>query len=99
VYVEPDIAYTITTLARLSEHGGIHPEGVVDYLMNIQGVNTAVHAVQRHSNVKVSIRSRTLNVGEIAGKLGGGGHKAAAGFTAQGAPDGVVSQVLKILTE
>jgi len=96
-YVEPDTAYTCVTLADKATHGGEYPDGVVDYLINIRGVNTAIYATEREEGVEVSMRSRVANVGELAGKLGGGGHKAAAGFKAQGTTQAVIDNILKYL--
>ncbi|MDE6182339.1 MAG: bifunctional oligoribonuclease/PAP phosphatase NrnA [Eubacteriales bacterium] len=57
-------------------------EGISGYLLDIKG--TAVSAFlyeKRDGSIKVSFRSKELNVNEIAGKFGGGGHKLASGAT------------------
>ena len=47
--------------------------------------------------IKVSMRSRGLDVGKIAASLGGGGHRVAAGCTMVGTIEGVLEQVLGII--
>jgi bifunctional oligoribonuclease and PAP phosphatase NrnA len=61
-------------------------EGLVNYALGIAGVEVAVFfrelATER---VRVSIRSKgAVNVAEIAGKFGGGGHECAGGFSTEG---------------
>ena len=49
----------------------------------------------RDNTIKVSMRARPgYNVADIAMKLGGGGHKLAAGFTMTGPLDAVLKRVL-----
>lgn len=67
------------------EKCGARPEdndGIVNYLLEIEGVEAAVLAEQRGENTKFSLRSKNwLDVAEIARSLGGGGHVRAAGCT------------------
>ena len=58
-------------------------EGIVNYLLEIQGVQFACLAEERGSQTKFSLRSKPpLNVAEaVAVPLGGGGHACAAGVT------------------
>jgi len=61
-------------------------EGVVEYLLNIRGTDVSLLIYDRGHNdeVKISLRSRSINVGAIAQHFGGGGHKLAAGATVKG---------------
>ena len=61
-------------------------DGLVDYARSIDGVEVALLLEQLPNGVKGSLRSKTpeMRVNEIAAKFGGGGHCAAAGFTAEG---------------
>ncbi|MCL2617612.1 MAG: DHH family phosphoesterase [Defluviitaleaceae bacterium] len=95
-YAEPDIAHTYIDLADKAELGGDYPDSVADYLVNIRGVNTAVYAVQKEDATEFSLRSRCVNVGEIASSLGGGGHKAAAGFRTPDAPAEAIAKFVGI---
>ncbi|MCL2361918.1 MAG: DHHA1 domain-containing protein, partial [Defluviitaleaceae bacterium] len=47
--------------------------------------------------IKVSMRSRSLDIGQIAASLGGGGHRMAAGCAMVGTMESVLEQVLKIV--
>ena len=49
--------------------------------------------------IKVSMRSKSLDIGKIAAKLGGGGHKMAAGCTLVGAMEDVLKQVINVFEE
>lgn len=62
-------------------------DGLVDFARAINGVEIAVLLEKIPDGVKGSLRGKTSEhrVNEIAEKLGGGGHFAAAGFTAEGA--------------
>jgi len=54
-------------------------EGVVEYLINIRHAQVSLLIYERtETEVKMSMRSKEINVGEIAQKFGGGGHKLAA---------------------
>ena len=79
------VAYTCLTLAERAAIGAeakAHPAGVVDYLINIRGVDTALYVSESEPGVfEASMRSRIANVAEVAHGFGGGGHKAAAGCT------------------
>ncbi len=60
-------------------------DGLVDYARSINGVDVAVLLEDLKFGVKGSLRAKSpeYQVNEIAGKFGGGGHLAAAGFTAK----------------
>ncbi len=58
---------------------------VVDYILNITGTRVAIFAYERKDGlVKLSFRSKSVNVNEIASLLGGGGHDLAAGALVEG---------------
>ena len=79
------IVYAFVTADMLKEFGAKSQnlEGTVEYLMGTRGALIAVLVYERSTvaEVKVSLRSKGPNVGNIASKLGGGGHKLAAGAT------------------
>lgn len=57
-------------------------EGFIDLIRVIDSVDVAFLLTCREKNLcRVSMRSKTVNVAEIANKLGGGGHLRAAGCT------------------
>ncbi len=61
-------------------------DGLVDYAKSVEGVEIAALLEQLPNGVKGSLRGKTpeYKVNEIAALYGGGGHLAAAGFTAEG---------------
>jgi phosphoesterase RecJ-like protein len=73
--------------SEMMRHAGAMPEdreGVVNYLLEIEGVQVACLAEERGENTtKFSLRSQPpVDVGNLVCKpLGGGGHAQAAGIT------------------
>jgi phosphoesterase RecJ-like protein len=56
----------------------------IDQLRSVAGVDVVAHLREVPEGTKGSLRSETVDVGEIARLFGGGGHKLAAGYTRQG---------------
>lgn len=56
-------------------------EGIVDYARSLVTVEVAVFAIEIEEGVRISLRSKTVDVSQVAQAFGGGGHKVAAGFT------------------
>lgn len=56
-------------------------EGIVDYLRLQRGCEVAFLLRERGNDIRVSIRSRSLDAGSFARIFGGGGHEEAAGCT------------------
>lgn len=79
------MAWASLTDAMLKEAGALPEdnEGIVNYLLEIEGVQFAVLASQRGSQTKLSLRSKPPFdvVSTVAIPLGGGGHACAAGAT------------------
>ncbi|MDR1664110.1 MAG: bifunctional oligoribonuclease/PAP phosphatase NrnA [Clostridiales bacterium] len=62
-----------------------HLEGAVEFLLNTKGAEVAILLYEKKEpSVKISLRSRNIDVSEIAAALGGGGHTLAAGAVAEG---------------
>ena len=76
-------------------------EGFIDYPRNIAGVDVALmfKPSAEKETVKISFRSRRLNVSELAQSLGGGGHARAAGCTLKGTITEVKPRVLNRVLE
>ncbi len=68
------------------EHNVSNTEGFVEYATSVEKVLIGIFICETKENeFKISIRSRcSVNVSEIAKKLGGGGHRKAAGFQFEG---------------
>jgi phosphoesterase RecJ-like protein len=56
-------------------------ESVVDYAKSLMTVEVAVFAMELKDGIRISLRSKTVDVSKVAMAFGGGGHKVAAGFT------------------
>ena len=76
-------------------------EGIVNYLMEMEGVRMAVLASQRGDATKFSLRCRApLNVArDVAAPLGGGGHDLAAGITLELPMETALDKVLSLARE
>jgi phosphoesterase RecJ-like protein len=58
-------------------------DGMVDYGRSLQTVQIAVFAMELEEGIRISLRSKKIDVSSIAIAFGGGGHKVASGFTIQ----------------
>jgi len=56
-------------------------DGVVDYARSLATVEVAVFAMEMNDGIRISLRSKGIDVNAIAASFGGGGHKVAAGIT------------------
>jgi bifunctional oligoribonuclease and PAP phosphatase NrnA len=56
----------------------------IDQLRTVAGVDVVAHLREVPEGTKGSLRSESVDVGEIARLFGGGGHKLAAGYTRPG---------------
>ncbi len=70
-------------------------EGLVDLVRSIQGVKLAFFIREYQDKWKVSCRTKddVFDVNVLARKFGGGGHKAASGFTFKGTLEEVIKTV------
>jgi bifunctional oligoribonuclease and PAP phosphatase NrnA len=80
-------------------------EGLIDVLHGLEAAECAMVVRQQPTACtgsdrwKASLRSKgAVDVGKVAQALGGGGHRFAAGFDAEGALDDIVDQVVDVLT-
>ncbi len=72
----------------------------IDQLRSVEGVDVVAHLREVPEGTKGSLRSETVDVGEIARLFGGGGHKLAAGYTSHGMrPREAKKELLDILAE
>jgi phosphoesterase RecJ-like protein len=65
----------------------------VDSLRGVDGVEAAALVKEQPdgARTRVSLRSETIDVSEIAALQGGGGHKLAAGFSSSDSPEEVIA--------
>ncbi len=105
LYIAPDgkHASVSMSLEMLEETGALpeHTDGFVNYPRAVSGVEVAVFFRQVETEkVKIGFRSRgNIDVGGLAKKLGGGGHKNAAGAHIDGTLDAVVTEVHSLLDQ
>ena len=77
-------------------------DGLVDYARSVDGVEIAALIEELPNGSKGSLRAKNpdYRVDEIASVFGGGGHHAAAGFTAVGeTPETLLSKLLPLIQE
>lgn len=78
------IAYTYlkrNDLEELNAELGDH-EGIVDMILNIEGIEVAIFFMDSDDGIMASLRSSgNVNVAKVASIFTGGGHVSAAGFT------------------
>ncbi len=76
--------------------GAGEPDEVVNYGLMIRGVEVAVLLKERAPGCyRISLRSRDrVDVSQVAGTFGGGGHARAAGLERTGVPQDIVESVL-----
>lgn len=94
------ISYSYLTLNDFKELNATSQDldNIAGYLISIEGVKVSIFAYERENNeVKVSFRSKVLDVSEICKTFGGGGHKLAAGCTIKGSIKEVLSQVIDVV--
>jgi len=85
---EEGITVSVVTENDFKETGADFSElsGVIDYVNSVPNSNFSIILTERDGKVKGSLRTlnNNIDVCEIAGRFGGGGHKKAAGFTVPG---------------
>src|SRR5215203_2170403 len=69
----------------------------IDQLRTVEGVDVVAHLREVPQGTKGSLRSETVDVGEIARRFGGGGHRLAAGYTTPRRPEEAREELLGIL--
>ena len=88
----------IYTSKKMLEEKGLDrsdTEGFVDYPMTIGAVEVTAAIMESKENAyKISLRSKNIDVSEIAKSFGGGGHKNAAGFMLFGFFEDVIDKLV-----
>jgi phosphoesterase RecJ-like protein len=101
ISVDHKYASVAMSLEMLAKSGALpeHSDSFVNYPRAISGVEVAVFFRQVDANrVKISLRSRgRIDVGALANRLGGGGHRNAAGGELPGSLESVIPQVHALL--
>lgn len=102
------ITLAMLTRRDFEETGAVEndSEGIVDHIRSVEGTAVAVLVREllcdeRRNQRKVSLRAvdDSVDVSRIARALGGGGHRRAAGFTTELAPDDLLAAIRERLAE
>jgi phosphoesterase RecJ-like protein len=91
------VAYTVVTQQMLKEAGATmeDSEGIVGAVRAIRGIRVALLFKEERGDIRVSLRGvGNIRANVIAEAFGGGGHAAAAGFTATEGLDDVIRTTL-----
>ena len=83
LHEEAKVAALMVTKEDIEATGATVPdmEGIVDYARSLVTVEVAIFAMELDEGIRISLRSKSVDVSQIALAFGGGGHKVAAGFT------------------
>ena len=85
LYDEGQIGTLVATQEAIKQTGVLMSDmdGFVDYARSLATVEIGIFVTEIENGVRVSLRSKTINVSKIAVAFGGGGHILASGFTLQ----------------
>ncbi|MCF6244419.1 MAG: DHH family phosphoesterase [Sulfurovum sp.] len=74
-------------------------DGIADYAKSLVTVEIALFAMELDDGVRISLRSKNVDISKVAMAFNGGGHKVAAGFTIQrkSCKDGLQECINKVL--
>ena len=77
------VAVLFVTKEDIASTGATMPdmEGIVDYARSLVTVEVALFMMETDEGIRVSLRSKQLDISSVAAHFGGGGHRVAAGFT------------------
>lgn len=75
-------------------------EAVIDYARALEGTDVGVVLKQQAPEYwALSLRSTAVDVSRVAARLGGGGHRAAAGYSAAGSREEIVRELIDAIPE
>jgi len=83
LHEEAKVAVLMVTKEDIEAAGATVPdmEGIVDYARSLVTVEIALFAMELDDGIRISLRSKNVDLSQVASAFGGGGHKVAAGFT------------------
>lgn len=93
------IAYSIISRDVLNQFGGkdSYTDGISEALRSASSIEISMLLKEmQNGDTKVSMRSKNINVSEIAAFFGGGGHRLAAGCIIQKKPEDALLEILPI---
>ncbi len=82
LHSEAKVATLYVTQDEIKATGAQMPDmdGVVDYAKSLATVEVGVFAIELEESIRISLRSKSVDVSKVAAVFGGGGHRVAAGF-------------------
>jgi phosphoesterase RecJ-like protein len=82
LHAEAKVATLYVTLDEVKATGALMPDmdGIVDYAKSLATVEVGVFVIELEDTLRISLRSKSVDVSSVAAAFGGGGHKVAAGF-------------------
>jgi phosphoesterase RecJ-like protein len=80
---EAKVATLFVTQEDIMATGATMPdmEGIVDHARSLSTVEIALFAIELEEGIRISLRSKSVDVSVLAAEFGGGGHALAAGLT------------------
>lgn len=83
LYNDARVALLVVTKEDIAATGATIPdmEGIVDYARSLATVKVALFVMEQPQEIRVSFRSKGIDVDRLASQFGGGGHRVAAGVT------------------
>lgn len=92
------LVYAVVPHAEWSKARSEEVESIVDIVRTTAEAEVAaVFKETQPGQWSISMRSKTLDVSQVAAEFGGGGHRQASGFTATGTADEVAAALLDVL--
>jgi len=82
LYNDGEVVFMVATKEKLLEAGAsiLDTVGIVDYGISLVTSKLSIVLVELEDNIRVSMRSKTIDISNLAIAFGGGGHNNAAGF-------------------
>ncbi|QPK78394.1 bifunctional oligoribonuclease/PAP phosphatase NrnA [Corynebacterium lizhenjunii] len=92
------VGILVAALEDTAGHSESSVESLVDFVRALEGTDLGVVFKEQETGVwAVSLRSSQIDCAELAGRLGGGGHVPAAGYTTQGSAEDIIAQLVAAL--
>ncbi|MFA7027154.1 MAG: bifunctional oligoribonuclease/PAP phosphatase NrnA [Sulfurovum sp.] len=102
---EARVASLYVTNEDIAASGARVPDmdGIVEYARSLATVEIAYFVMELEEGLRISLRSKSVDVSEVAKAFGGGGHKVAAGFMLpyeeKTTVDVMIEKVLQVIEE
>lgn len=93
------IAYTLVSKETIDKYGSqeSYTDGISEILRQAKSVEISMVLREiQNGNTKISLRSKTVDICQIAEFFGGGGHRLAAGCVIQKNPEDAIKEILPI---